>query len=124
MLLTPDALNAALDALAHGSSGDPFAILGPHVVHTGGTSRVVILTIQPTAARVEVVRRPGDERTLVDAAAAAGSFAAQAWRGADSIIAWRPTMDGQTFELDDPSAWSGDGRARPPPAGEGRHYRA
>ncbi len=74
MLLTPDALNAALDALAHGTSGDPFAILGPHVVHTGGTSRVVILTIQPSAARVEVVRLgPGEERHAGrDAAAAAG----------------------------------------------------
>ena len=66
MLLTPDALNAAIDALAHGTSGDPFAILGPHVVSGGGTIRVVILTIQPTAARVEVVRLgPGGERTLI-----------------------------------------------------------
>ncbi len=130
MLLTPDALNAALDALAHGSSGDPFAILGPHVVHTGGTSRVVILTIQPSAARVEVVRLgPGDQRTLVEMRRLPQGiiFAAQ-FVGEAQIFDYRlrvSTMDGQTFELDDPYRYGQVmGELDLHLLGEGRHYRA
>ena len=130
MLLTPDALNAALDALAHGSSGDPFAILGPHVVHTGGTSRVVILTIQPSAARVEVVRLgPGDLRTLVEMRRLPQGiiFAAQ-FAGEAQIFDYRlrvTTMDGQTFELDDPYRYGQVmGELDLHLLGEGRHYRA
>src|SRR5215204_2977262 len=107
MLLTPDALNAALDALAQGTSGDPFAILGPHVVHTGGTSRVVILTIQPSAARVEVVRiGPGEARSLVEMRRLPQGvvFAAQ-FVGESQIFDYRlrvTSTGGQTFEQDDP----------------------
>ena len=117
MLLTPDALNAALDALAHGASGNPFAILGPHVVHTGGTSRVVILTIQPSAARVEVVRLgPGDQRTLVE------------MRRLPQGIIFAAQFVGEAQILRLPPARHGDGRAdvaragRPLPlrAGDGR----
>ena len=130
MLLTPDALNAALDALAHGSSGDPFAILGPHVVHTGGTSRVVILTIQPSAARVEVVRLgPGDQRTQIEMRRLPQEiiFAAQ-FNGEAQIFDYRlrvTTMDGQTFELDDPYRYGQVmGELDLHLLGEGRHYRA
>ena len=130
MLLTPDALNAALDALAHGSSGDPFAILGPHVVHTGGTSRVVILTIQPSAARVEVVRLgPGDARSLIEMRRLPQGiiFAAQ-FVGEAQVFDYRlrvTTMDGQTFELDDPYRYGQVmGELDLHLLGEGRHYRA
>ena len=93
MLLTPDALNAALDALAHGASGDPFAILGPHVVHGGGTSRLVIVTIQPSAARVEVVRFGlGATRNTIEVLATDA--------GCSGDITQRLRSDGQPFVTD------------------------
>jgi 1,4-alpha-glucan branching enzyme len=130
MLLTPDALNAALDALAHGTSGDPFAILGPHVVSGGGTSRVVILTVQPSAARVEVVRfGRGDERTIIEMRRLPQGivFAAQ-FPGETQIFDYRlrvTTLDGQVSDLDDPYRYGQVmGELDLHLLGEGRHYRA
>jgi 1,4-alpha-glucan branching enzyme len=47
--------DAALDAVAHGTSDNPFASLGPHASSTDGTA--VIRTMQPAAERVEIVIR-------------------------------------------------------------------
>ena len=45
----------ALDAVAAGTAGDPFALLGPHVVTINRQAALVIRTMQPAAAAVELV---------------------------------------------------------------------
>ena len=45
----------ALDAVATGTSGDPFAVLGRHAVTVDGTPAVVVRTMQPAASAVELV---------------------------------------------------------------------
>ena len=44
-----------LDAVAAGASDNPFAVLGRHEATLDGRPAVVIRTMQPAAARVEVV---------------------------------------------------------------------
>lgn len=46
-----------LDLLLRAEHSDPFRLLGPHVVERDGARRVVIRTLQPHAASVEVVFR-------------------------------------------------------------------
>jgi 1,4-alpha-glucan branching enzyme len=48
-----------LDAVAAGSSDDPFAVLGRHDETRGGRRVLVIRTMQPAASRVEVVTPHG-----------------------------------------------------------------
>jgi 1,4-alpha-glucan branching enzyme len=48
-----------LDALAAGTSDDPFAVLGRHTTTVNGRPAVVIRTMQPAAAHVEVVTDAG-----------------------------------------------------------------
>ncbi len=45
----------AIEAVAAGTSDDPFAVLGPHVVASGGEASVVVRTMQPAASLVELV---------------------------------------------------------------------
>jgi 1,4-alpha-glucan branching enzyme len=49
----------ALNGLMKGRYGNPFAVLGPHLVEADGRRRLAIRTSQPAASRVEVVR-PGN----------------------------------------------------------------
>ena len=58
---TPTVEDLAIDAVARGTSDDPFATLGRHQTTLNGRPAVVIRTMQPSAARVELVRRPGGE---------------------------------------------------------------
>ena len=46
----------ALDSLAAGSHGDPFAVLGPHAHRGGG---VIVRAFHPAASSVEIVRASG-----------------------------------------------------------------
>jgi 1,4-alpha-glucan branching enzyme len=48
-----------LDALAAGTSDDPFAVLGRHTTTLNGRPAVVIRTMQPAASHVEVVTDTG-----------------------------------------------------------------
>jgi len=50
-------LERALDSLAGGTHGDPFALLGPHAVRGG--RGVSVRAFHPAAARVEIVRASG-----------------------------------------------------------------
>src|SRR5687767_10167198 len=47
----------ALDALAAGTSDDPFALLGPHRVTADGRPALLIRTLQPSASEVQLVTR-------------------------------------------------------------------
>jgi hypothetical protein len=47
-----------VEALVAGRHADPFAVLGPHVAHEGGTTAVAIRAILPGAIATEV--RPED----------------------------------------------------------------
>jgi 1,4-alpha-glucan branching enzyme len=48
--------DAALDAVAFGTSADPFSILGRHETTVQGRPAVVVRTMQPGAAAVELIR--------------------------------------------------------------------
>jgi 1,4-alpha-glucan branching enzyme len=48
-----------LDAVASGTSDDPFAVLGRHTTTVGGRPAVVIRTMQPAASGVELVTPDG-----------------------------------------------------------------
>src|SRR6187399_1696051 len=45
----------AFDALVGGTSGDPFAVLGPHRDTANGRPAIVVRTFQPSASRVELI---------------------------------------------------------------------
>jgi 1,4-alpha-glucan branching enzyme len=49
----------AIEAVAQGTCGDPFAVLGPHTAQLDGRSAVVVRTMQPAAASVELVLQDG-----------------------------------------------------------------
>ena len=49
----------ALEAVATGTSDDPFAVLGRHATTLNGRPAVVIRTVQPAASRVELVTDTG-----------------------------------------------------------------
>ena len=55
---THTAEDAALDAVAHGTSDNAFASLGRHELTHHGRPAVVIRTMQPAAAQVELLRLP------------------------------------------------------------------
>src|SRR5687767_11107166 len=55
---THTAEDAALDAVAHGTSDNAFASLGRHELTHNGRPAVVIRTMQPAAAQVELLRLP------------------------------------------------------------------
>src|SRR5215471_8470156 len=88
-----------LDALAGARHSDPFAVLGPHV--DGET--LVIRTIQPSAARVDVVR-PGVGVTEMSRVHAAGVFEAT-FPNTSVAFDYRLRItypSGHTAEIDDP----------------------
>jgi 1,4-alpha-glucan branching enzyme len=60
---THTAEDAALDAVAQGTSDNPFAILGKHESTEHGRAAVVVRTMQPSASHVELIRLP-DRHTI------------------------------------------------------------
>src|SRR5688572_19672088 len=55
----PSREDEQLDAVAAGTSDDPFAILGRHEVRRNGRPAVVVRTMQPAAPQVELVTPDG-----------------------------------------------------------------
>ena len=55
--------DASLEAIARGTSHDPFAFLGPHETTSGGRRSAIVRTMQPAASHVELVVHPSARRT-------------------------------------------------------------
>src|SRR5215470_11586173 len=104
---TTHALDYALDALVRGTNGNPFAVLGPHILARDGQPTVVIRTLQPFASRVEVLRRVDGKTVGVEPMTRLpqgilfeASFAAD-----DQVFDYRLRIiddHGHTAEIDDP----------------------
>jgi 1,4-alpha-glucan branching enzyme len=102
------ASDAALEALAGARHGDPYAVLGPHVVTMDGRSGVLIRAIQPAARSIEVLRRDEGGRTTaavqMDRRHPAGIFEAF-FAGEGALFDYRLRVtwsDGRADEIDDP----------------------
>ncbi len=95
--------DAALDAVAKGTSDNPFAFLGPHQGSHDGRSAVVVRTMQPSASHVELIR-PGAPPTPMARRHADGLFEiaveAAAIEGFDYRL--RVIESGHAREIDDP----------------------
>ena len=50
-----------LEAIARGKWDDPFGVLGPHETTLEGRHAVVVRTVQPAAAHVDLVVRSGGD---------------------------------------------------------------
>src|SRR5687768_18579249 len=60
----PGATHTAEDwlaAIAHGTSDDPFGVLGPHETTVDGRRAVVVRTMQPSASHVDLVGPTGGQ---------------------------------------------------------------
>src|SRR5688500_8617891 len=68
--------DAVLDAVARGTSDNPFAILGRHESTLNGRPAVVIRTMQPAASQVELIRLPDRQTTMMTRRHADGLFEA------------------------------------------------
>jgi 1,4-alpha-glucan branching enzyme len=99
---TVQAADLDAEAIVAGRHGDPFAYLGPHWLEEG--RGVVIRTVQPAAAWVEVVRPPTGETTRLSRRHPQGVFEG-VFLGATEVFDYRLRVhyrDGRTVELDDP----------------------
>jgi len=120
----------AIESLARGAWGDPFAVLGPHLERRGGRTHLVIRTCQPAAAQVHVLRLDGlasGQGVAMDRRHPAGIFEATF----DNVLGpfpYRLRMtwpDGSTTEADDPYRLGQIlGSLDMHLLGEGRHYRS
>jgi 1,4-alpha-glucan branching enzyme len=104
MASTLRALDRGLSALLAGTNGDPFAVLGPHVVDEGGGPILIVRTFQPSAAAVDLVR--GDTGAVVPMACLHSEGLFQAELSGETIVfpyRLRATRaDGRVQEIDDP----------------------
>ncbi len=103
---TTDALERALDALARGTHGDAFALLGPHLL-PGTRPAVVIRTCQPDTRAVEVLVRGGDAAglSIPMRRLPQGIIFEAFFDGFDAIFDYRlhvTLQNGETREVDDP----------------------
>jgi 1,4-alpha-glucan branching enzyme len=92
-------LQEQVEALVHGDHDNPFALLGPHVVESGG---LVIRSFQPTAARVRVIDEAGVEIAELERQHPAGFFAGVV--SADARISYRLRLElaGHEVDIEDP----------------------
>jgi len=95
----------AVEAIVAGNHGDPFAVLGPHVVQEGARTAVVIRAFLPDARRAEVVPldRP-EERMPMERSHPGGFFEAR-FLSRDAPFPYRLRLDdplGEGREIDDP----------------------
>ncbi|MPZ19763.1 MAG: 1,4-alpha-glucan branching protein GlgB [Luteitalea sp.] len=63
MKVTAQRVEDPISTLVAGSNGDPFAVLGPHVIEHEGARAIVIRSFQPRATAVDVVRLDLSEST-------------------------------------------------------------
>ncbi|MBI2834006.1 MAG: 1,4-alpha-glucan branching protein GlgB [Acidobacteria bacterium] len=104
--LSDERIDQALESLIRGTNGDPFAVLGPHLVTVDGRTALAIRACQPHAAGLEVIRRSplGSPVVPMTRRHPAGVFEA-VLESEDSIIDYRlrVTMrNGHSIEVDDP----------------------
>ncbi|MFD1330524.1 1,4-alpha-glucan branching protein GlgB [Methylopila musalis] len=89
---------SALEALAHGTHGDPFAVLGRH----DGGAAIVIRAVLPGAERVEAVARDGGAAVAtLQEIDGTGVFEGEA-RGVDPYLLRITWPGGVTQETEDP----------------------
>src|SRR5438876_12352763 len=91
------ALDQALTALAVGRSRDPFAVLGPHPIDSGG---FIVRAYRPAARAIDLIVRETGERRAMTPRDPAGVFEAVA-----SSPGYRLRItygSGVTSEADDP----------------------
>jgi 1,4-alpha-glucan branching enzyme len=104
MASTLRALDRGLSALLAGTNGDPFAVLGPHVVDEGGGPILIVRTFQPSATSVDLVR--GDTGAIVPMARLHSEGLFQAELSGETVVfpyRLRVTRaDGRVQEVDDP----------------------
>jgi 1,4-alpha-glucan branching enzyme len=129
--LPSHALDYALDALVRGTNGNPFAVLGPHLVATPGQPSIVIIrTLQPFASRVEVLRRA--DGAVADVVPMTrlpqGILFEAAFERDEHVFDYRLRVTddhGQVAEIDDPYRYGRVlGALDLHLLGEGTHYRA
>jgi 1,4-alpha-glucan branching enzyme len=120
--------NATIAAIIHGEQGDPFAVLGSHIVWNGRKTGVVVRAFYPGAERVTVI--PHSERTKpqeMTRLRAEGLFEGR-FSGLRTRFPYQLEVtqrDGRTVLMEDPyrfpSTLSADDLYL---LGEGTHYRA
>ncbi|MBI4478105.1 MAG: 1,4-alpha-glucan branching protein GlgB [Acidobacteria bacterium] len=95
---------AAVESISRGTHGDPFAILGPHVINSNGRAFLRIRTMQPGAARVDLLRAGSpDAPRAFSRRSAEGLFEIDLDTIERVDYRLRVTFgDGQTREIDDP----------------------
>src|SRR5690349_19712838 len=96
---------AELEALARGRHGDVFAVLGPHAEGDGGAAGVRFRTVQPHAARVELVPHPVGapiEMTRVHTQGVFEAFVPGVTRDGFDYRLRMAAADGSTWTGDDP----------------------
>jgi 1,4-alpha-glucan branching enzyme len=116
----------ALDAIVGGTCDDPFAVLGRHWSHAGGRPALVFRTMQPGAARVDLLL--ADRALPMERCRADGLFETALPPEAGDAGAYRLRVrapDGRVRDVEDPYRF---GPVLSPfdlhLIGEGRHYRA
>jgi 1,4-alpha-glucan branching enzyme len=96
-----------VDAVAHGTTDNAFAVLGRHEIQDDGRRALVVRTMQPAAAQVELVRLPGRQTIRMDRRHPDGLFEAMIAldEGAAHEVDYRLRVTepgGHTREIDDP----------------------
>jgi 1,4-alpha-glucan branching enzyme len=95
----PDTVDpAAIDALARGMHGDPFALLGPHRTGAGR----VVRTMQPQAREVQLLNRTGEPVAKLERVHPAGIFVAPLPARLRSYRFRITPWEGKTYDSDDP----------------------
>ena len=122
-------LSEAIDRLARGTWGDPFAVLGPHVEQRDGVPAVIIRAVRPDAVSLAVVRSGASGREVVPMARRheSGVFEAVC-PGETSTFPYRLLLtrnDGSEVEVDDPYRFGQVmGELDLHLLGEGNHHRS
>ncbi|MGH9349300.1 MAG: 1,4-alpha-glucan branching protein GlgB [Vicinamibacterales bacterium] len=98
--------DAILDAVARGTSDDPFAVLGLHDTTLDGRPAAVVRTVQPSASQVDLMRTPGGPAVPMRRRHPDGLFEAIVPLEGTASHAFdyrlRVTDAGRTREVDDP----------------------
>jgi 1,4-alpha-glucan branching enzyme len=98
--------DSSLEAVARGTFDDPFSVLGPHRATLDGRANVIVRTMRPSAASVELVRMPSGEAIPMERRHADGLFEATVpFDGDLQTFDYRLRVRepwGETRDIDDP----------------------
>jgi 1,4-alpha-glucan branching enzyme len=122
-------LSEAIDRLARGTWGDPFAVLGPHVEKRDGTPALIIRAVRPDAAGLAVVRSGASGREVAPMTRRHDSGVFEAvYPGETATFPYRLLLtrdDGSEVEFDDPYRFGQVmGELDLHLLGEGNHHRS